>query len=254
MSTQIVRWCDQPAPPRGPWHQRPSIIASPPQLTSGVSGWPARLPTRGRSPARAYRRRQRRPASPRTSCWPSRREAKPGTHPGSATGAVARAAPTTTTKASCTASTTSSAAWRAEKVSASRKSVFLVGGWPGEAGGVAGCPPQRRGPRLVGAVVRLVVPVVGGILRPWSCGGGAAVAGGPRSKVLGLISGGVGMGPARWWPWVGAGWLRCGAGGVGIFLCLCGVCDARAPRTVPPGQQPRLHAVALKPPHFQLAP
>ena len=184
MSTQIVRWCDQPAPPRGPWHQRPSIIASPPQLTSVASGWPARLPTRGRSPARAYRRRQRRPASPRTSCWPSRRETKPGTHPGSATGAVARAAPTTTTKASCTASTTSSAAWRAEKVSASRKSVFLVGGWPGEAGGVAGCPPQRGGPRLVGAVVRLVVPVVGGILRPWSCGGGAAVAGGPRSKVL----------------------------------------------------------------------
>ena len=184
MSTRIVRWCDQPAPPRGPWHQRPSIIASPPQLTSGASGWPARLPTRGRSPARAYRRRQRRPASPRTSCWPSRRETKPGTHPGSATGAVARAAPTTTTKASCTASTTSSAAWRAEKVSASRKSVFLVGGWPSEAGGVAGCPPQRRGPRLVGAVVRLVVPVVGGILRPWSCGGGAAVAGGPRSKVL----------------------------------------------------------------------
>ena len=171
MSTQIVRWCDQPAPPGGPWHQRPSIIASPPQLTSVASGWPARLPTRGRSPARAYRRRQRRPASPRTSCWPSRRETKPGTHPGSATGAVARAAPTTTTKASCTASTTSSAAWRAEKVSASRKSVFLVGGWPGEAGGVAGCPPQRRGPRLVGAVVRLVVPVVGGILRPWSCGG-----------------------------------------------------------------------------------
>ena len=30
--------------------------------------------------------------------------------------------------------------------------------------------------------------------------------------------GGVGMGPARWWPWVGAGWLRCGAGGVGIFF------------------------------------
>ena len=184
MSTQIVRWCDQPALPGGPWHQRPSIIASPPQLTSVASGWPARLPTRGRSPARAYRRRQRRSASPRTSCWPSRRETKPGTHPGSATGAAARAAPTTTTKASCTASTTSSAAWRAEKVSASRKSVFLVSGWPGEAGGVAGCPPQRRGPRLVGAVVRLVVPVVGGILRPWSCGGGAAVAGGPRSKVL----------------------------------------------------------------------
>ena len=56
-------------------------------------------------------------------------------------------------------------------MSASRKSVFLVGGWPGEAGGVAGCPPQRRGPRLVGAVVRLVVPGGGGIVRPWSCGG-----------------------------------------------------------------------------------
>jgi len=47
MSTQIVRWCDQPAPPGGPWHQRPSIIASPPQLTSGASGWPAHRPTRG---------------------------------------------------------------------------------------------------------------------------------------------------------------------------------------------------------------
>ena len=148
MSTQIVRWCDQPALPGGPWHQRPSIIASPPQLTSGASGWPARLPTRGRSPARAYRRRQRRPASPRTSFWPSRRETKPGTHPGSATGAVARAAPTTTTKASCTAGTTSSAAWRAEKVGASRKSVFLVGEWPDEAGGVGWRPPQRRRPLL----------------------------------------------------------------------------------------------------------
>ena len=39
-----------------------------------------------------------------------------------------------------------------------------------------------------------------------------------------LISGGVGMGPARWWPWVGAGWLRCGAGGVGdSFVLLPGI-------------------------------
>ena len=73
---------------------------------------------------------------------------------------------------------------------------------------------------LVGAVVRLVVSVGGGFC-DLDLPRGAAVAGGPRSKVLGLISGGVGMGPARWWPWVGAGWLRCGAGGVGIFLCLC---------------------------------
>ena len=221
MSTQIVRWCDQPAPPRGPWHQRPSIIASPPQLTSVASGWPARLPTRGRSPARAYRRRQRRPASPRTSCWPSRRETKPGTHPGSATGAVARTAPTTTTKASCTASTTSSAAWRAEKVSASRKSVFLVGGWPGEAGGVAGAHPSAAGRGWWVLWCGWWFLWLGGFCDLGLAGGGAAVAGGPRSKVLGLISGGVGMGPARWWPWVGAGWLRCGAGGVGIFLCLC---------------------------------
>ena len=33
----------------GSWHQRPSIIASPPQLTSGASGWPARRPTQGRT-------------------------------------------------------------------------------------------------------------------------------------------------------------------------------------------------------------
>ena len=103
-------------------------------------------------------------------------------------------------------------------MSASRKSVFLVGGWPSEAGGVAGCPPQRRGPRLVGAVVRLVVSVVGGDFAILALRGGAAVAGGPRSKALGLIFGGEGMGPARWRPWVGVGWrLRCGAGGVGIF-------------------------------------
>ena len=244
MSTQIVRWCDQPAPPRGPWHQRPSIIASPPQLTSVASGWPARLPTRGRSPARAYRRRQRRPASPRTSCWPSRRETKPGTHPGSATGAVARAAPTTTTKASCTASTTSSAAWRAEKVSASRKSVFLVGGWPGEAGGVAGAHPSAAGRGWWVLWCGWWFLWLGGFCDLGLAGGCSS---GWRASKQGacLISGGVGMGPARWWPWVGAGWLRCGAGGVGIFLCLCGVCDARAPRTVPSGQQPRLHAVAL---------
>ena len=31
----------------GSWHQRPSIIAPPPQLTPGASGWPARRPTQG---------------------------------------------------------------------------------------------------------------------------------------------------------------------------------------------------------------
>ena len=44
---------------------------------------------------------------------------------------------------------------------------------------MAGFPPQRRGPRLVGAVVRLVVSVV-----VFFCGlglaRGSAVAGGPR--------------------------------------------------------------------------
>ena len=48
---------------------------------------------------------------------------------------------------------------------------------------MAGFPPQRRGPRLVGAVVRLVVSVVVFFFAALALPGvqsGSAVAGGPR--------------------------------------------------------------------------